>query len=798
MYKITLQDQLRVSCGSQVVERFRTRKAASLLAYLALYPGNHSREKLLELFWPESELDAARNQLSTTLSYLRAPLERELNQPFGALIVANRDWIGLREGGYTTDWTSLPSRLDPERLLPGFYDDFVLEAREVLRRQQESQIRPPGALAIQPLPADLTPYLGREDLKHQVETLLTQTRLLTLTGTGGVGKTRLALEMLRQHASQGHTVAWVELSSLRSQEGVVLRIATALGLHRPEEVVSALRETPVLLALDNCEHLIFAVAQECERLLRACPSLTVLATSREPLNIPGETLLRLPGLTEAESALLFCERGRQARPGWELTRDERPLLSLLCLRLDGLPLALELAAAKLRTHSLMELVQRLEARLALLTQGSRVAEPRQQTLRAAISWSYDLLTPAERTLFAALAVFHGGWTSEQAVLLRGSEPNTLELLDQLVEKSLVQAEYLEHGMRYRFLETIREFATECLAALPPAAQESLHRAHLHLFFTLVRESYQYGSEQILAWSRLLDPEQANIERALETCFFLEPTQALEFCGLLFRYWARRAQYPKAIGFLTRSLALPYTPETPPKHRNYAVLSLARAYQRTGEWDKAHTVLDLLLPESQTLYEQVETLEERAMALFNLSRFTEARALFETALQLATTDKENTPYGRLLANYSQLMVAEGELADARRLIEECRSWFRRNWADESLAVVRLLEGELKDVRTTILQAIKTDVANRLYREVGYQLCHLAMVTFREGNSLHAARLYGACDAWCSYYGYRLEQPEHSLQATDRAHLRTELGELVFAEALTLGTSWEPEQILTQLD
>ena len=159
-----------------------------------------------------------------------------------------------------------------------------------------------------------------------------------------------------------------------------------------DEVIPALRNTPILLGLDNCEHLIHRAARKAQRLLLACPDLRILATSREPLNLPGETVLRLPGLSEAESALLFSERAGRARPGWLPTRDESLILSLLCLRLDGLPLALELAAAKLRTHSLPELMQRLEARLSVLTSGNRVAEPRQQTLHAAIAWSYELLS----------------------------------------------------------------------------------------------------------------------------------------------------------------------------------------------------------------------------------------------------------------------------------------------------------------------------------------------------------------------------------------------------------------------
>ncbi|WP_309714364.1 AAA family ATPase, partial [Armatimonas sp.] len=524
MYRIELCDGVGVHWSEAKITKFRTQKAARLLAYLALHPGNHSRERLIELFWPELGLDAARNALSTTLIYLKKPLERELGQPEGSLIQATRATIGLVPTSFTTDLEDLPKDFDSERLLPGFYDDWVLEAREKLGETLSAVVD-----EYEPLPATWTPYLGRDESREQVHELLKGSRLLTLLGTGGVGKTRLALETLRQREAEGSPVAWVELATLTDPAQIAERIATALGLTGTAALVPVLRRRAILLCLDNCEHLILGAAREAERLLRACPNLTILATSREPLGVAGETLLRLPGLSEAESALLFCDRARRAQPSWELTREERPLLSLLCLRLDGLPLALELAAARIRTYPLSELVQRLEARLATLTSNHRVAEPRQQTLEASIAWSYDLLTEKEKTLFCSLSVFHGGWTAEQAIALWGGDETTRERLDTLVDKSLAQMETTSHGLRYRFLETLREFALARFAELPEAEQLHWRRAHLAVFYDLLMTVPRRYDSEAAVRSEVVRPYQDNFVPALEFCRQDQPKRALIFC-----------------------------------------------------------------------------------------------------------------------------------------------------------------------------------------------------------------------------------------------------------------------------
>ena len=803
MYRITLQDHLSVTCGLTVVERFRTRKVASLLAYFTLHPGNHSREKLMELFWPEAELDAARNQLSTALSYLRAHLERGLDQPTGALLFADRDCVGLRAGCYTTDLENLPSGFDSERLLPGFYDDFVLQAREKLaqRPQPQPESLAPTALAIEPLPAELSPYLGREDLKQQAQELLSNTRLLTLAGMGGVGKTRLALETLRAREAQGQRVAWVELSSLSEPGGVALRIASALGLSNTEALAPTLRGVPLLLGLDNCEHLVRAVAKECERLLRGCPELTVIATSREPLGLSGEIVLRLPGLTEAESALLFCERGRRARPGWELAQDESPLLSLLCLRLDGLPLALELAAVKLRTQSFSELVQRLEKRLVTLTSGSRVAEPRQQTLRAAITWSYELLTPEERLLVVRLAVFQGGWSLTLAEAVCGGEGLFVEqldaLLDSLVDKSLVQLDLARGGMRYRFLETVQEFLREQLAALPAAEQLRLHGAHLEALFALAADYQGPHFERQRRWVRQLDLERDNMQQALTFCYDHQPERALVFCNNLRIYWHLRGHFQEARQQYEIALAL-LGAQAPTGDRVTALRELSNSYQGLGEWGAAEAVLNTLAELNQALGQPLDSQTCRAMLAFNQGDLDRSRRLFDEVLDYARTKGTLAEREHATTNMMQLLMALGEYPAVQALLDEYKASFNNPLVlTHNQALLDLLEGNLHTAKTGFHAMFQVYKDLEGYRDIAYLIVQFGMLAYREGEPAWAAQLFGASYTWCEHYGFTIEQPEFGFRQNDLAGLRQMLGEDGFAVPFAQGRALTPEQALALL-
>ncbi len=785
MYQIELCDRLGVRHTTRVVDKFRTRKAAGLLAYLALHPGNHSREKLMELFWPELELDAGRNALSTNLSHLRSAVEKGLGQPEGALIRATRDTIGLQPGSYTTELGS-----DPERLLPGFYDDWVLEARNKLAQAR------PTPLETEPLPATLTSYMGREEFREQALELLENTRLLTLVGTGGVGKTRLALETLKACEADGAQVVWVELASFTDPASIPERIAAALGLENANQLVPTLRRAPLLLCLDNCEHLILGVAKEVVRLLKACPQLTILATSREPLNITGEAVLRLPGLSEAESAALFCARACLAKPGWQASRDERPLLSLLCLRLDGLPLALELAAAKLRTLSLSELVRRLEARLSVLTSGNRVAEPRQQTLRAAIGWSYDLLSGKEKELFISLAVFRGGWTGEYAERVC---PGAQEyLLDALVDKSLIQVESVASGLRYRFLETIREFAVEQLGTLPHPERLSYQRAHLDVFRENAAQlSYHSVSTRQEALQQITI-EQDNFRAALDFCCTHCPESSLEIVNPLLVYLERRGAFQEIRALLEVVLALPAS-QVHTALRARGLSFLANAYQALGDRKTARQILHQMDELHRVLGMPVWSLTSHAFLEFSQGHRVEASSLYRQAIEQARACGNVSEELFALSNYCQLLLAEGQLEAARAVIEECRGLpgCSSAWISENLALASLLEGRLEGVREVVQSSIASYLDSMSYHHLAYEIVHWAMFVLRDGNHEAAARLYGASFSWCEHYGYIVDQPESGFREADLASLRELLAPDTFQVAFEQGRAWSPEEIPARL-
>src|SRR6266568_5215633 len=285
------------------------------------------------------------------------------------------------------------------------------------------------------LPTQLSSFIGRERAIAELKSLLSTTRLLTLTGAGGSGKTRLALQVATTLlADFEHGVWWVELASLTDPAFVPQQVASSLGLSeqpgRPliDTLSEALQTRKLLLALDNCEHLIAACAQLVETLLRSCAALHILATSREAFNIPGETIWPVPslavpdanhlppieGLVKYEAVHLFIERAVSVLPHFRLTQDNVPALMQVCRRLDGIPLAIELAAARVKVLSMEQIATRLEDCFRLLVGSSRTAPPRHHTLKATIDWSYDLLTKAEQRLFGTLAVFAGGWTLEAA------------------------------------------------------------------------------------------------------------------------------------------------------------------------------------------------------------------------------------------------------------------------------------------------------------------------------------------------------------------------------------------------
>jgi predicted ATPase/class 3 adenylate cyclase/DNA-binding CsgD family transcriptional regulator len=356
------------------------------------------------------------------------------------------------------------------------------------------------------LPVQLTSFIGREAEMTEVRRLLADNRLVTLIGTGGAGKTRLALQVAAETLAEFPGGVWqVDLAPLNDPAVVPIAVARALGLGDAEQrstidtLTRFIEDRQALIVLDNCEHLLDACAVVVEALLRACPVLTILATSREPMSVGGEVMWRVPSLSLTGDAMeLFTDRARRARPGFVPGAEAAGTVAEICQRLDGLPLAIELAAARLRALSPAEVLAGLHDRFRLLAGGARTAVRRQQTLRASVDWSHDLLTDPERTLLRRLAVFAGGFDLDAAQAVgAGDGLQRHQVLDQLallVDKSLVATEESEAATRYRLLETVRQYALEKLAESGEAeAVRTRHRDH----YVLVAAGLEPAGREVL-------------------------------------------------------------------------------------------------------------------------------------------------------------------------------------------------------------------------------------------------------------------------------------------------------------
>lgn len=368
------------------------------------------------------------------------------------------------------------------------------------------------------LPVQLTSFIGREAEMAEVRRLLADNRLVTLIGTGGAGKTRLALQVAAETLAEFPGGVWqVDLAPLSDPAVVPIAAARALGLGDAEQrsttdtLIRFIENRQALIVLDNCEHLLDECAALVEALLRACPVLTILATSREPISVDGEVMWRVPSLSLTGDAIeLFTDRARRARPGFVAGDEAAGTVAEICQRLDGLPLAIELAAARLRALSPAEVLTGLHDRFRLLAGGSRTAVRRQQTLRASVDWSHDLLTDPERTLFRRLGVFFGGFDLDAARAVgSGSSLQRHQVLDQLVllvDKSLVSTEESGAATRYRLLETVRQYALEKLAESGEAeAVRTRHRDHYLLVAAGLEPA---GHEEI---ERRLDRVEADVD-----------------------------------------------------------------------------------------------------------------------------------------------------------------------------------------------------------------------------------------------------------------------------------------------
>src|SRR6476659_9809959 len=482
-----------------------------------------------------------------------------------------------------------------------------LEQPEPRRRPTQDEARPSAASANN-LPRQLTSFIGRERELAEAATLLRSARLLTLTGAGGSGKTRLSFQLALERLEDYPDGTWpVELAALGEPELLGPALAQALDMRlasgRAAEVALAahIGERRQLLLLDNCEHLVEAVARLVEALLRLCPNLTVLATSREPLRVPGEVTWRVPSLSlprlgdgaladgplEAESVRLFAARASQATSGFTLDDGNAGAIATLCHRLDGMPLAIELAAARVAVLTPAQIVERLDDSLDLLSAGARTAMTRQQTLRATLAWSVDLLDGDEQVLLRRLAVFAGSFGLDAAEEVCGEQPldrgEIVSLLGRLVDKSLVHVEEGAGEHRYRLLETVRQYAAEQL--VEAGERETFERRHRERYVELA-ESDPTPAGDLPARERLrrLDLERENLRAALASALANDPQAGLRLAVALWRFWLMRGYLAEGNRWLDATLG------AAPEHtaaRAHALLAACLIGLRRGDHEGIH-------------------------------------------------------------------------------------------------------------------------------------------------------------------------------------------------------------------
>jgi predicted ATPase len=558
-----------------------------------------------------------------------------------------------------------------------------------------SDFPPPRSLDAVPnnLPLYLTSFVGRDEELARVRGLLAEHRLVTLLGVGGTGKTRLAVQSAAEMLETFAGGIWIaELASITDPDLIEQTLAAALGVteNRGQPLRSAIVERfdagPSLLVIDNCEHLIEACAHYAGEMLGATQDLRILATSREALGIPGETLLPVPSLGAPDAGLgleelarhdavtLFVERASAINAGFALSERNAAAIATVCSRLDGIPLAIELAAARANVLSPDQIAKRLDDRFALLTRGARDAEPRQQTLRGAIDWSYDLLPVEERALFADLSVFAGSFSLEAAEAVAGEKARATGVLDgisRLVERSLVVAETVEERARYHMLETIREYAASRLAE--SGEQDAAKDAHLvwYLRFTDAAQVGLEGAERTL-WRRRIDRELDNIRAATDRAVTEgRVADAARLVSRLRLYWVTRGAISEA-----RNRLEPLLPVLLGGDR--AVLQQALAALGGLAQAQGDLVAALRFRQDRLEAARATDGEQRdvAVALHDLGNIESeladidaARAHYEEALDLFRALGETKYLATLLYNLGNVARMKRELADARARYEE---------------------------------------------------------------------------------------------------------------------------------
>ncbi|HTI21031.1 MAG TPA: BTAD domain-containing putative transcriptional regulator [Kutzneria sp.] len=643
-----------------------------------------------------------------------------------------------------------------------------------------------GANPVRPVPAQLTSFVGRDNEIRQVTTALERSRLVTIIGPGGAGKTRLAIESARRMPE----VCFVELAGLGDGAQVPQAVIAALGIRDaglfaghelPDPVarlISSLADRRILLVLDNCEHVVDGAARLARQLLAGCEELRILATSREALGVTGESLCPLPPLAGPDTIRLFEERAHAVRPGYGL---DPATVGRICAAVDGLPLGIELAAARLRSFELDE----VESRLRQLSHGDRTAEPRHQTLRAVVAWSWDLLDPDERTMAKRLAVFAGGATLSVAEEVCGLPA---DVLAGLVDKSLVEV----NGGRYRMLETVRAFCVDQLGD----EEEQARRSHASYFLRLAEEAEpRLRTGEQLAWLAKLTAEHANLMAALRWAVGADPESALRLAANTAWYLYLRGLRSEGLPLLVELLDAvgERVPEGLVEEYALCAISADMHLDRVTELmrDFGRT---LRFPYLVMLWAAIGTAEVITMAMFGDDPW--SRAFLETAeglrtLYYADLTASRAAFGQALGSFREVGDRWGiantldQLAGVAAL--EGDPVASLALADEALQVI----GELGDVEDAAeLQCRRADnllrigevaAARAVYERVAELNTPPALAAAHRGLG-EIARLAGDLDTARELYGRALSEyrPGPIIAAEIRARILCGLGAIAVAD------------------
>jgi len=712
------------------------------------------------------------------------------------------------------------------------------------------------------LPAQVSSFVGRERELRDLRGLLSHTRALTLVGAGGVGKTRLALELAELVLEGwGDGVWFVDLAPLADPALVASKVASVLavpeapGRSASESVIDALRSRELMVILDNCEHVIDSAALLVRELVTGCPRVAIVSTSREPLRIAGEQVYRVPSLSvpgpdgsepermaDSEAVRLFVDRARQQRPDFALDLDNCHAVARLCRRLDGIPLAIELAAARIRAMPVGEIEKRLGQRFALLTGGDRHALPRQRTLEALIDWSYSLLNPSEQELLERPSVFAGGFDLEAAELLAGHGQNgsVLDEVVALADKSLIQWDASNH--RYRLLESVRDYAAAKLLARGNAVGDAARTAHRDYYLRLAEAAAPHliGHGQI-EWLDRLHVEVDNLRAAIAASLQdPDPTPGLLFARALRYFWitreptaegaiavcaaldrpAAQARTPQRGGALIAAalLALSVAPDTSAAAaRAEEALAIARAlgdehlrvealcalatvnvYQ--GNEDELLAIADEGLQAARKLGDPQLTswlLGQRATAQ-SLS-YDERVRTYEECLCLEREAGNQVMYLRNLNQLGNLEMEAGQIGAARvRFAEALR--VARTIGDRrglslytcNLGFAAYLAGDDPEAQAMFDESLQAARRNGDSLTAAHAQLGLALLASRRGDAQAAASLHGSADAIHEKLGTVTVGVEARLREIDIARTRDALGDTAFKTAYARHTRCNKHQ------